>query len=101
MTSGRQFPYVIYFIGKNLSKAELNCMVTEKELQIVVHSLKSFRHYITRYQTFFQIDHVAIKYLVNKLDVNSRIIRWLLLLQKFDLTIVDKIGKENVVAYFF
>jgi len=37
---------------------------------------------------------------MNKLDVNARIIRWLLLLQQFDLTIVDKPGKENVVANF-
>jgi len=28
-------------------------------------------------------------------------IRWLLLLQRFDISIVDKLGKENVVADFF
>ena len=37
---------------------------------------------------------------MNKLDVNACIIRWLLLLQQFDLTIVDKLGKENVVVDF-
>ena len=37
---------------------------------------------------------------MNKLDVNAHIIRWLLLLQQFDLTIVDKPSKENVVADF-
>jgi len=37
---------------------------------------------------------------MNKPDVNASIIRWLLLLQQFDLTIVDKPGKENVVADF-
>eukprot|EP00253_Pinus_taeda_P001485 PITA_01485 len=37
---------------------------------------------------------------MNKPDVNARIIRWLLLLQKFDLTIIDKPGKENVVVDF-
>jgi len=37
---------------------------------------------------------------MNKPDVNARIIRWLLLLQQFDLTIVDKPGNENVVADF-
>ena len=37
---------------------------------------------------------------MNKPDVNVRIIRWLLLLQQFDLTIVDKPSKENVVADF-
>jgi len=37
---------------------------------------------------------------MNKSDVNAHIIRWLLLLQQFDLAIVDKLGKENVVADF-
>ena len=39
-------------------------------------------------------------YLMNKIDVNGRVIRWLFLLQEFDITILDKLGKHNVVAYF-
>lgn len=74
-------PYSICFISKNLSKAELNYTVIEKELLPVVHSLNKFRHYITSYQTFVHTDHDAIKYLMNKHDVNPRIIRWLFLLQ--------------------
>lgn len=34
---------------------------------------------------------------MNKVDVNNNIIRWLLLLQEFDLTIMDKPKKHNVV----
>ena len=76
----KKLPYAIYFISKNLSKAELNYTVTEKELLVVVHSLNKFRHYITYYQTFVHTDHATIKYLMNKPDVNARIIGWLLLL---------------------
>ena len=90
-------PYAIYFISNNLSKAELNYTVTEKELLSIVHPLNKFRHYITGYQTFVHTDHATIKYLMNILDVNARILRWLLLLQQFYLTIVDKPRKENVV----
>ena len=72
--------YALYFISKNLSKVELNYKVTKKELLVVVHSLNKFRHYIIGYQTFVHTDHVAIRYLMNKPDVNARIIRWLLLL---------------------
>lgn len=97
----QKLPYAIYFISKNLSKAELNYTVTKKEFLAVVHALNKFRHYITGYQTFVHTDHVAIRYLMNKPDVNARIIRWLLLLQQFDLTIVDKPGKENVFADFY
>ena len=66
-----KLPYAIYFISKNLSKAELNYNVIENELLAVVHSLNKFRHYITGYQTFVHTDHATIKYLMNKPDVNA------------------------------
>ena len=37
---------------------------------------------------------------MNKPITPGRITRWLLLLQEFDITIVDKPGKDNVVADF-
>ena len=74
--------------------------MTEKELLAIVHSLKEFRNYITGYQSFVHTDHAAIKYLMKKPDVNAIIVIWLLLLKQFDLTIVDKPGKENFVVDF-
>ena len=73
-------PYSIYFINKNLSKAKLNYTVTQIDLLDIVHSLNKFIHYVTCYQTFVHTNHATIKYLMKKLDVNSQIIRWLLLL---------------------
>ncbi|RVW66383.1 hypothetical protein CK203_065698 [Vitis vinifera] len=43
-------------------------------------------------------DHSALKYLLTKQDAKTRLIRWILLLQKFKLQIKDKKGVENVVA---
>jgi hypothetical protein len=93
-------PYAIYFISKNMVGAEINYIVTEKELLAVVHALNKFRHYVTGYKVFVHTDHVSIRYLMNKPDINGRMIRWFLLLQQFDLTILDKPGKKNVVADF-
>jgi hypothetical protein len=37
---------------------------------------------------------------MKKYVTNARVTRWLLLLQEFDITILDKPGKDNVVADF-
>ena len=39
-----------------------------------------------------------MRYLITKKDAKPRLIRWILLLQKFDIKIRDKNGSKNVVA---
>ncbi|KAL8116364.1 hypothetical protein AgCh_022750 [Apium graveolens] len=43
-------------------------------------------------------DHAAIRYLVSKKDSKPRLIRWVLLLQEFELEIKDREGTQNQVA---
>ena len=43
-------------------------------------------------------NHAALKYLLSKKESKSRLIRWILLLQEFDLEIKDRPGKENFAA---
>ena len=43
-------------------------------------------------------DHSALKYLLTKQNAKARLIKWVLLLQEFNLQIRDKKGVENVVA---
>jgi hypothetical protein len=92
--------YAIYFTRKNLTPPELNYTMTEKEFLAVVHAINKFHHYITGYEVFVHTDHFAIRFLMNKPVTTRRITRWILLLQEFNITIVDWPGKENVVADF-
>ena len=56
------------------------------------------RPYIVDSKVTIHTDHAAIKYLMEKKDAKPRLIRWVLLLQEFDLHIIDRKGAENSVA---
>jgi len=43
-------------------------------------------------------DHAALKHLLAKSDTKPRLIRWILLLQEFDVEIKARKGSDNSVA---
>ena len=91
-------PYAIYYSSRTLNNAQLNYSTTEKELLVVIFALDKFRSYLLGSKVIVFTDHAAIRYLLTKRDSKPRLIRWILLLQEFDLEIHDKKGKDNVVA---
>ena len=81
---------VIYYDSRTLDAAQRNYGTTEKESLAVLFACDKFRPYITDSKVTIHTDHSAIKYLMNKKDAKPRLIRWVLLLQEFDLHIVDR-----------
>ncbi|GJV04551.1 putative nucleotidyltransferase, ribonuclease H [Tanacetum coccineum] len=88
----------IYYASKTLNNAQEHYTTTEKELLAVVFSFDKFHPYLVLSKTIVYTDHSALKYLFSKQDAKPRLIRWVLLLQGFNIKIKDKRGAENLVA---
>ncbi|RVW98966.1 Retrovirus-related Pol polyprotein from transposon 17.6 [Vitis vinifera] len=91
-------PYVIYYASKTLNEAQRNYTTIDKELLVVMFALDKFRAYLVGSFIIVFTHHSTLKYLLTKQDAKTRLIRWILLLQEFDLQIRDKKGVENVVV---
>ncbi|GJT86407.1 reverse transcriptase domain-containing protein [Tanacetum coccineum] len=88
----------IHYASKTMTEAQIHYTTTEKEMLAVVYAFEKFRPYLVLSKSIVYTDHSALKYLMNKQDAKPRLLRWVLLLQEFDITILDKKGSENLAA---
>ncbi|GJY31804.1 reverse transcriptase domain-containing protein [Tanacetum coccineum] len=88
----------IHYASKTMTDAQAHYTTTEKELLAVVYAFEKFRPYLVLSKTIVYTDHSALKYLLAKQDAKPRLLRWILLLQEFNVIIRDKKGAENLAA---
>nr|GEV47243.1 reverse transcriptase domain-containing protein [Tanacetum cinerariifolium] len=88
----------IHYASKIMTEAQIHYTTTEKEMIVVVYAFEKFRPYLVLSKSIVYTDHSALKYLLSKQDAKPRLIRWVLLLQEFDIIIRDKKRMENLAA---
>ena len=87
----------IAFPSRSLQPAEKNYTTTEKELLSIVFAVGKFRTYILGNRTIIRTDHKALSFLNTCKLANSRLTRWVLVLQEYNFEWEYIRGTENKV----
>nr|GEV92855.1 hypothetical protein [Tanacetum cinerariifolium] len=89
---------LIHYASKTMTDAQAHYTITEKELLAMVYAFEKFQPYLVLSKSIVYTDHSALKYMFSKQDAKPRLLRWVLILQEFDITVRDKKGAENLAA---
>ncbi|EYC28494.1 hypothetical protein Y032_0007g3255 [Ancylostoma ceylanicum] len=88
----------IFFASKGLSKSERNYHITDLEALAVVTALNRFHMFVYGLPVEVYTDHQPLTALFKRTNVSSRVLRWALELQKYDIKIIYVKGAANRVA---
>ncbi|MGL5706859.1 MAG: reverse transcriptase domain-containing protein [Aeromonas sp.] len=96
-TDENNVEHIISFFSKILNPAQKNYSTTDKELLAIVEAIKHFRPYLTSNKFTVRTDHKPISYLLTSKNLSSRLMRWSLLLQEYNMNIEYLKGKNNYI----
>lgn len=85
----------IAYASKTMNTAQEKYTTTEKELLAVVFAHDKFWLYLLLPKVIIFSDHATLKFLMTKAEPKLRLIRWILLLQEFNVEINDRRGTKN------
>ena len=89
----------IAFYSETFNGIMTNYPTYEKELYVLVQSVKKWKHYLRGKETIIHIDHQPLQYLQSQKKLQqSQHFRWMGFLQRFHLVIKYKKGIPNKVA---
>ena len=86
----------VAFSSRKLNGAEMRYSAYEKELLGIVWALAQWKHYCRGpHSVVIQTDHAPLRHLPNQASVNSRVWKWISILQGYNLEIRHIPGKRN------
>ena len=98
---GRRFN-IIHHASQTLNSAQKNYPKEERELFAVFFSCDKFRSYIVDAKVRVHTDHDGLKEILERKDHKPGLIRWILLLQEFELQTMQRqeVTTVNAAAIF-
>jgi hypothetical protein len=89
---------VIQYASQTLDEKQKFYATTKKEFLAIVFACDKFIPYIINTKVIVHTDHQALQHILAKKAANPRLIRWVLLLQEYDLQLIDRRGKDNPIV---
>ncbi len=80
----KKYNQLIVYMFQLLNNAKKNYTTTKREALVMVYTFHKYYHYLLSNKFVFDVDHMALFYLVKKPQVSSWIAQWLLLFFKYD-----------------
>ena len=93
---GTEMP--VAFISQKLTGAQKRWATIEKEAYAAIWALKKFRNWIFGKPVTLYTDHNPLTYITAGVPKSSKLTRWALALQEYDVTFKFKAGKSNIAA---
>ncbi|RDY01456.1 Retrovirus-related Pol polyprotein from transposon 17.6, partial [Mucuna pruriens] len=90
-----EYPFELMCDASNLA---LRAVLSLRELLAIVFAFGKFHSYMLGSKIIIFFDHATLQFLLKKPDAKPRLIRWMLILQEFDIEIRDRKGVENSIA---
>ena len=86
----------IAFASRKLNSTEILYSAYERELLGIVCAIGQWKHYFqSPHPIIIQKDHAPLRHLPNQTSVNSRVWRWISILQGYNVEIRHIPGKKN------
>ena len=89
---------IVIMASRSLRGSEVNYFTTELELLAIVWALGKFRSFILGGPVKIETDNQALSYLSSCQFLNSRLIRWKLAIQDYNVEITHIPGTRNQIA---
>jgi transposase InsO family protein len=93
---GKEFP--VAFASAKLSETQTRWSTIEREAYAVVWALKKFRAWLLFSKVYVYSDHNPLKYLTESVPKSSKLTRWALALQEFNLCFNYRPAEQHQAA---
>jgi len=88
----------IAFESRKLNKKESLQSTYNKEMLAIIHALTKWRQYLLGSKFVIRTDHNSLQYLLQQKTLSTEQQKWIEKIATFDMEILHKKGKDNVVA---